>query len=289
MAALLLVVLFHRWLPETRWLLVHLVTLGLVTNSVLVWSQHFTDSLLKNRVPDDARGRQLARIGLLNAGTVLLVVGLLTGWYVLVLVASTAVGAAVAWHGAALLRQLRTALPSRFAVTVRYYVVAAFLLPVGAVLGALLATGPAGAWHARLLLAHEVTNVLGFVGLTVAGTVLTLWPTILRTRMPELSTRVSTAALPVLTGGLVLTGTAALAGSPVLAAAGLAVYAAGLGAVVAVMARRRPEMLARGERVPLGLALRTLLKAVPAILMIVVVIGGLLAGFFTATESAAVA
>jgi nitrite reductase (NO-forming) len=78
MAALLLVVLFHRWLPETRWLLVHLVTLGLVTNSVLVWSQHFTDSLLKNRVPDDARGRQLARIGLLNAGTVLLVVGLLT-------------------------------------------------------------------------------------------------------------------------------------------------------------------------------------------------------------------
>lgn len=237
MAALLLVVLFHRWLPETRWLLVHLVTLGLVTNSVLVWSQHFTDSLLKNRVPDDARGRQLARIGLLNAGTVLLVVGLLTGWYVLVLVASTAVGAAVAWHGAALLRQLRTALPSRFAVTVRYYVVAAFLLPVGAVLGALLATGPAGAWHARLLLAHEVTNVLGFVGLTVAGTALTLWPTILRTRMPELSTRVSTAALPVLTGGLVLTGTAALAGSPVLAAAGLAVYAAGLGAVVAVMAR----------------------------------------------------
>ena len=88
MAALLLVVLFHRWLPETRWLLVHLVTLGLVTNSVLVWSQHFTDSLLKNRVPDDARGRQLARIGLLNAGTVLLVVGILTGWYVLVLVAS---------------------------------------------------------------------------------------------------------------------------------------------------------------------------------------------------------
>ena len=167
MAALLLVVLFHRWLPETRWLLVHLVTLGLVTNSVLVWSQHFTDSLLKNRVPDDARGRQLARIGLLNAGTVLLVVGLLTGWYVLVLVASTAVGAAVAWHGAALLRQLRTALPSRFAVTVRYYVVAAFLLPVGAVLGALLAAGPDAAWHARLLLVHEATNVLGFVGLTM--------------------------------------------------------------------------------------------------------------------------
>jgi tripartite ATP-independent transporter DctM subunit len=59
--------------------------------------------------------------------------------------------------------------------------------------------------------------------------------------------------------------------------------------VVGIMARRRPEMMARGERVPLGLALRTLLKAVPAIFMIVVVIGGLLAGFFTATESAVIA
>ncbi|WP_424347402.1 multicopper oxidase domain-containing protein [Kocuria sp. CH-021] len=237
MAVLLLVVLFHRWIPETRWLLVHVVTLGLVTNSILVWSQHFTDSLLKNRVPDDARGRQLARIGLLNAGTALLVVGLLTGWYGLVLVASTTVGAAVAWHGASLLRQLRTALPSRFAVTVRYYVTAAFLLPVGAVLGALLAAGPAAGRHARLLLAHEAVNVLGFVGLTVAGTVLTLWPTILRTRLPERSTRVGAAALPVLAGGLVLTGTAALAGSSALAAAGLVVYAAGLGAVVGVLAQ----------------------------------------------------
>ncbi|HEX7351711.1 TRAP transporter large permease [Brachybacterium sp.] len=59
--------------------------------------------------------------------------------------------------------------------------------------------------------------------------------------------------------------------------------------VVALIARRRPDMLTRGERIPLGLALRTLLKAVPAIFMIVVVVGGLLAGFFTATESAVIA
>src|SRR5699024_731101 len=59
--------------------------------------------------------------------------------------------------------------------------------------------------------------------------------------------------------------------------------------VVAILARTRPGMRARGERVPLGLAVVTLLKAVPAILMIVIVIGGLLAGFFTATESAVIA
>src|SRR5699024_745451 len=59
--------------------------------------------------------------------------------------------------------------------------------------------------------------------------------------------------------------------------------------VVAIISRTRPGMRARGERVPLGLAVITLLKAVPAILMIVIVIGGLLAGFFTATESAVIA
>ena len=60
-------------------------------------------------------------------------------------------------------------------------------------------------------------------------------------------------------------------------------------AVVAILSRTRPGMSARGEKVPFGLAITTLLKAVPAILMIVIVIGGLLAGFFTATESAVIA
>ena len=81
MAVLLLVIAFHRWVPEARWVMVHLVTLGLVTNSILLWSQHFTESLLKNRLPESARPRQLARVGLLNAGIVLLVAGTVTAWW----------------------------------------------------------------------------------------------------------------------------------------------------------------------------------------------------------------
>ncbi|ALU39309.1 copper oxidase [Kocuria flava] len=244
-AALLAVVLLHRWIPEARWLLVHLTTLGLVTNSVLVWSQHFTESLLRHRLPGTARSRQLARLGVLNAGIVLLVAGALTGWWWASPAGASAVGAAVAWHGAALLAQLRTALPSRFAVTVRYYAAAALLLPVGAVLGAVLAAGLPDRVHARVLLAHETVNVLGFVGLTVAGTLLTLWPTVLRTRMREEAVRVATRALGALAGGVVLTGTGALLGSEVLALAGLAGYGLGLGAVLVVMvrtARARPPV-----------------------------------------------
>ncbi|MFF0989881.1 multicopper oxidase domain-containing protein [Kocuria nitroreducens] len=244
MGVLLVVIVVHRWVPDTRWLMVHLVTLGLVTNSIMVWSQHFSESLLKNRLPDDARGRQLARIRLLNAGIVVLIAGLLSTWYWLIVLAAALIGSALAWHGTALLGQLRTALPSRFAVTVKFYVVAAFLLPVGAVLGAVLASGMPESWHARALLAHEATNVLGFVGLTVAGTLLTLWPTILRTRMVETSTRITAVALPVMTGGIMTTVVGSLSGAVWVAVVGLAVYAGGLAAVVLVMvrtaARRRP-------------------------------------------------
>lgn len=69
MGVLLVVIVVHHWVPDVRWLMVHLVTLGLVTNSIMVWSQHFTESLLKNRLSDDARGRQLTRIRMLTALT----------------------------------------------------------------------------------------------------------------------------------------------------------------------------------------------------------------------------
>ena len=42
MVALIVTVLVHRWLPQSRWLLVHMVTLGLITTSIMVWGQHFT-------------------------------------------------------------------------------------------------------------------------------------------------------------------------------------------------------------------------------------------------------
>ncbi|MBM6622884.1 TRAP transporter large permease [Micrococcaceae bacterium RIT802] len=58
--------------------------------------------------------------------------------------------------------------------------------------------------------------------------------------------------------------------------------------IVWLYVRRRPGVGVT-ERVPLKLALLTLWRAVPSILMIVVVIGGILAGIFTPTESAAIA
>ncbi|WP_256837792.1 TRAP transporter large permease [Ornithinimicrobium faecis] len=59
--------------------------------------------------------------------------------------------------------------------------------------------------------------------------------------------------------------------------------------MVALYARKHPELKAHGERPTLGQALLVVLRAMPALLMIVVVIGGILAGIFTATESAVIA
>ena len=67
------------------------------------------------------------------------------------------------------------------------------------------------------------------------------------------------------------------------------VWVAACAATGGVITLRRREMRTTAERVPLRLALVTLARAIPAVLMIVVVVGGLLAGYFTATESAVIA
>ena len=59
--------------------------------------------------------------------------------------------------------------------------------------------------------------------------------------------------------------------------------------MVALYARKHPELKGQGERPTVKQALIVFLRALPALLMVVVVIGGILAGIFTATESAVIA
>ncbi|OUM41125.1 TRAP transporter large permease [Arthrobacter sedimenti] len=58
--------------------------------------------------------------------------------------------------------------------------------------------------------------------------------------------------------------------------------------MVAVYARKHPE-LGGGQRPTLGQAAKVFLRAIPSLLMIVIVIGGILSGYFTATESSVIA
>lgn len=215
------------------WLMIHLLLLGAATNAIVVWSRHFADALLHTaQLPTDRRD-QSRRLLLLNAGAVAVVLAVPTGWWGVTLAGATAVVVAVVWHAAVLVRHLRRALPSRFGVTVRYYVLAACFLPVGATLGTLLAIGMPQGLEPRLVLAHATVNFLGWIGLSVLGTLVTLWPTILRTRVADGAERSSRRALPVLALAITASVTGSLAGSRLVAAVGLAGYLAG----VAILAR----------------------------------------------------
>ena len=59
--------------------------------------------------------------------------------------------------------------------------------------------------------------------------------------------------------------------------------------VVFLYAMRQPGRLRTTERVGFTQALKVLVRALPSLLMIVIVVGGIIAGYFTATESAAIA
>jgi nitrite reductase (NO-forming) len=224
----LLVAALGRGIPAADWLVVHLVLLGAVTHAVMVWSTHFAQALLKTPPTLDGRRQQGRRLALLLTGSSLVFVGVPAGWWPVTVAGATCAAGAVAWHGVQLWRRLRAALPGRFRITIRYYLAAATAMPVGAFFGVLLAQQPADPWHARLLVAHSMTMALGWLGLTVTGTLVTFWPTLLRARMDDRAESFARQALPVLLAGVVIAVGGALVGLRLLTSVGLLTYAAGL-------------------------------------------------------------
>ena len=248
--AALLVSLIHPFFAYSRWLMVHLVVLGAVTHAAMVWSVHFTEALLKTKSGFEERRLQTIRLSVFQAGALLVFIGVPTRIWVLTLIGGSLVSVAVIWHAIMLVGRLKAALPGRFRITVRYYVVAALLLPVGATFGVLLArgtahthTGGVATGHGELLVAHTMVNLLGWIGLTVLGTLVTLWPTMLRTKMADNAESASRQALPVLTTGLALLVASPFVDEPLVGIIGVAFYLGGTLWVyhpILVAARRRP-------------------------------------------------
>src|SRR5699024_10107072 len=147
-------------LREGAWVMVHLALLGAMTYAVLVWSIFFAQALLKTPEAVDPATHQSSRQAAMIVGVACVIVGVPAGLRSLVAVGAAVVCGCVVWHGVAMIRRLRAALPSRFAVTVRYYVAASACLPVGAVFGVLLARWPASEPFGRYLIAHTMTMLL---------------------------------------------------------------------------------------------------------------------------------
>ena len=225
----------HSFVAHPRWLMIHLLVLGAAGHAILVWSRYFADTLLRR--PPTPRRAQTVRLALFNIGVAVVVVGILGDMWPATVTGATLVATAVVWHAVVLARQVRRALGNRFASTIRFYVAAGAFLPIGAALGTWIAYDEATVLHDRLRLAHIAVNVLGFLGLTVLGTLVTLWPTVLRTRIADGAQRAATRAMPLLTAAVATTAGSALAGLRPGIVIGLLGYLAGI-ALLAVPALR---------------------------------------------------
>lgn len=230
MAIFLVAGVTHLWIPEYRWVLIHIFTLGVLTNSIVLWSQHFTEKFLRQRLPDSARPWQLRRTYLLNAGIVVTILGeVLVYWWerhwILTQIGAAAVAVALGWHAVVLAQQwLRSEKSKRFRTAVFAYVLSGFALPVGAVFGALLSMGLPDELHLQLLMGHTVINLGGFLGLAAAGSLTVLFPSIWR--INGLKDR-SVPMIWLLSIGVVAATVGGILDSGLLAGGGLMVYAAG--------------------------------------------------------------
>jgi len=208
MLAAIVMVNIHRFVPRSTWLLVHFMTLGVASNAIVVWSNHFTDAVLRST--RQGHRREVWQLVALNTALLLLSVGVVGQWALPIWLGVVALVAMAGHAIVSLGRQSAASLPSRFGMTVRWYQAAAGCLLAGVVLGGLMAM-PYGRWSDSLLTAHLALNVLGWIGLTVWGTLATLWPTMLRARADDAAERCSRRALPPLVAGVLLVAAAALA------------------------------------------------------------------------------
>ena len=252
--ALVTLVVKNR-MPQPLWTIIHLVTLGVLSNGIFQWSWFFARSLARLSADDPrARRHNTIRILIFNACFLLLFVSMWLGWMVGTMIAATGIAAVAAWHGAEMLSVLRERLASRFVIVVRYYVCSASFFVLAALLASFVSATMFSpsipealvAMRDRLTLAHALSGVAGWVGLTIGGTVITLGPTILRTRMSPDAVRGGVRVLLPWCLSLLLAIAGALLGVMPLVGAGI--LAVGTCAIVGIVCPYAKVLRNKGPR-----------------------------------------
>ena len=228
MGVFILVGLVHTLLPEPRLVLIHIFTLGILTNAIMVWSQNLTERFLQAKLPDSARRYQLARSRLLNIGVAAVLLGHLFGgedwnWIITGCGAAFVVGA-VGWHAVSVGKQVAASDPAkRFRPVVWGYVVSSGSLVIGACFGAALAMDLRNGWQQRVLLAHLLANIGGFVGFAAMSSLVVLLPAMWRMKAVLAHQR---SVLCIMGAGLLVAAAGTLSGSGVVLGSGVIIYAA---------------------------------------------------------------
>lgn len=178
-------------LPGGRWLAVHLFTLGVLSNAVIAFSQHFGQTV--TRVAAQHWRWQPV---ILNVGILLTLAGVPTAASWATGLGATVVTTVVLDAYVRLRRMRRAAVGARFAWIARTYERAHGSFVHGAILGALLGTGVlTGPWYGAGRIAHLHVNILGWAGLTLLATLVFFGPTMMRTRIRQGADDTAAAAL----------------------------------------------------------------------------------------------
>ncbi len=242
LAAAVVAAALHAQLKDATWLMVHFLLLGAVTNALFIWSWHFAGAIL--RVPQADRSDEAMRLVVLNAGVAAVVIGATTEAPAVAVMGAVFVAIAVSLHALAIRREIVRALPSPYAFTADAYIAASSLLVCGLFLGGLMeAVEFDDATKARLVLAHVSFNLLGWIGIPILGTIVTLWPTMLRTRIAPNAAKLARRVLPLIVSAAAVTALAFAFALKWIAVLGLATYIAGFLVTLAPM-----SVVARAKR-----------------------------------------
>lgn len=213
--------------PETRadmWLPLHLALAGAATTAISGNMQMFSVALTAS--PQQAAVLVLGQLALVDVGAAMIAVAFPSGHEGVLAAGGIVFALGILTLGAIVLMARRRSLNRRHTFTLALYTAAVTSVLAGAVIGTTLGSGVVRDPDLYLALrrSHLSLNLLGFVSLTIAGTLVTLLPTVLRTRMVVRGTQ---SAGWSLVGGTV--GLAAGFGLrvPVLAALGGIAYASG--------------------------------------------------------------
>lgn len=219
-------VTIHRFVDRPLWLMVHVPLLGAVTAAILIWSQHFADTLTRRQAPGGRVGLGI-RLGLQTAGAGVVTAGMLLDQQLLVVAGASAVAVAALAHAVILAAQLRGALPARFGPLIRYYVAAAVVFLGGIAFGVTMSLLGSTDTTDRLVTGHLVLNAYGWIGLTALGTLVLFWPTVLHARVQDSADAAGRRALLLLIVGLAVAASGPLVAVRPLVAVGMVIWTVG--------------------------------------------------------------
>jgi hypothetical protein len=183
-----------------RWTVVHLFTLGVLSNLLIAFTQHFARSV--TRADGALTGRHMA---VLNLGISATLLGMLSHRTAVLAAGAATVTGVVVLSRVRLARMRRSTAVKRFTWVVSTYERAHECFVVAALLGAAMGTGLVpGSWYLSVRLAHLHLNVLGWAGLVVLATVVFFGPAMLRVRLPVTAERRAARSLQAGAGGLLV-------------------------------------------------------------------------------------